>query len=96
MSRPPLPNVSSKYGAPMGRCDHAHPGNEYKVYVHQIPVNAGGNDKGGAYWGLGAPLFRAISADGEFACYRRARNRRQAVAALRIEFPSITFYRSYL
>lgn len=94
MSRPPLPNVSSKYGAPMGRCDHAHPGNEYKVYVHQIPVNAGGYDKGGAYWGLGAPLFRAISADGEFVRYLRARDRAQAIQDLRRHYPEIAFYRS--
>lgn len=48
------PRVSGKYGAPMGRagrgmisCDDTQ---HYRA--RKIPLDSGGYDKGGAYWGL--------------------------------------------
>jgi hypothetical protein len=79
----------------MGRHGVAHPANEYKVYIHRLPLDAGGYDQGGAYWGLGSPLFRIISADSEFCAYRRARSRDACILALREEFPNLTFYRGH-
>lgn len=68
-----LPNVSSRFGAPMGRrgvlpqslanafalC--ALPGT--RVRLVRVPLDRGGYDGGGAYWGSGEPLWRAWFAD---------------------------------
>ncbi len=65
MSRYEPSNVSSKYGAPMGRAsttarelerDEAQPG---KLYLQRVRLDSGGYDSGGAYWGHGEPLYVA-------------------------------------
>ncbi len=45
-------NVSSKYGAPMGR--HTGPTISYggKITLQRVRLNSGGYDNGGAYWGF--------------------------------------------
>jgi len=47
----PVPKVSAKFGAPMGRpsrpLDH-----DGKWKAKTVPLDEGGYDKGGAYWGL--------------------------------------------
>lgn len=65
LRRRELSNVSSKYGAPMGRAealpeDLSEP---IKVSLARVRIDRGGYDSGGAYWGLGAPLYRATSDD---------------------------------
>lgn len=64
--------VNAKYGAPMGRSDKNNPNrpikkgdmwysginpNAERVFKRQVSLNSGGYDKGGAYWGLGSPLY---------------------------------------
>jgi hypothetical protein len=48
-----LSNVDCKYGAPMGRpqrdINNAGP---VKLHLEHVPLNNGGYDAGGAYWGL--------------------------------------------
>jgi hypothetical protein len=69
-------NVSSKYGAPMGRRSFAVSG---KVHLVRVRLN-GDYDSGGAYWGQGAPLWCAWNDEGEM--YLRAPTREAAKAQL--------------
>jgi hypothetical protein len=53
-----LSNVSSQYGAPMGRAVYGAPVDGELCGLRAIPLNAGGYDSGGAYWGRGPTLYR--------------------------------------
>jgi hypothetical protein len=60
-------NVSSKYGAPMGRRSsykHRAAGSRPKLSLQRVRLNSGGYDSGGAYWGLGKPLYVATDFEG--------------------------------
>lgn len=47
-----LPDCDCNRGAPMGRYDTGvKPANE-RIYDRHVPLNSGGYDRGGAYWGL--------------------------------------------
>lgn len=91
--RNPTPTVSCKYGAPMGRLD-AHPScfEDQKCYLVCIRLNAGGYDRGGAYWGSGAPLYALGTQDGEWT-YFRAHGRKDAKDKAREMFPDVRFFR---
>jgi len=96
-----LSTVHSKYGAPMGRSgltlsrfltEYAGHG---RVSLARVPLNSGGYDPGGAYWGLmwDNPLWRAsfITSDGceTIETYFRAPSRAAAKQAL----PGAKFFR---
>lgn len=53
-----IPDVSSRYGAPMGR-PSLIPSKEVaeviRVSLRRIRINQGGYDSGGAFWGNGEP-----------------------------------------
>jgi hypothetical protein len=70
--------VSSKYGAPMGRRNIGEPPENEKCFLFWIPLNSGGYDAGGAYWGLGQRIYCACDAAGEFMATIRADNRQAA------------------
>lgn len=54
----PVPNVSAKYGAPMGRRAQGVGGDPTTPFeLRKIRINSGGYDDGGAYWGIGQPLY---------------------------------------
>lgn len=78
-------DVSSKYGAPMGRASFGTPENaEGKIRVFRVNLDSGGYDDGGAYWGVGAPLFCAT--DGaDFRQFTRANGRIAAIAEFGIQ-----------
>ena len=94
-----LSNVSSKYGAPMGRGGSSisqflacYEGLTKRVNLFWVPLNSGGYDNGGAYWGIGSPLFCAsfTDTDGEqVECFFRASSRESAKAIL----PGCKFFR---
>jgi hypothetical protein len=91
----PTPKVNSTYGAPMGR----HTGPNYlevtagRLTLRRIRINAGGYDSGGAYWGLGQPLWYVEDVDGN-SQFIRARDREAAKAHIREAWgPSAKFYR---
>jgi len=90
----PTPNVNCRYGAPMGR----HTGANYlateagRLHLRRIPLNSGGYDSGGAYWGLGAPLWFAADQDGN-SQFLRARSREAAKAAILADWPDARFFR---
>lgn len=75
-------NVSSRYGAPMGRSES--PLGHSRVRLFRVRINRGGYDDGGAYWGIGKPLYCAECAEGGRR-FIRADSRLQAVAELGIE-----------
>jgi hypothetical protein len=93
MPAPTLPDVSSKYGAPMGRRS-SHPGNEpeHRLYLNHVPLDSGGYDSGGAYWGFGRRLYHATGGQ-DFELFLRARDRKAAKAHLVDLHPNATFYR---
>lgn len=90
----PITPVSGRYGAPLGRhvgtdflCEGASP-----IYLRRVPLDSGGYDKGGAYWGHGLPLYCAQDQDGNTIIFR-SRSRAAAKAELRERFGNLRFYR---
>lgn len=82
-------------GARLGRADHYHPGNNQpekpnpRFYLRRVPINSGGYDSGGAYWGVGEPLYEYESEDyGEdlVSGFIRASDRGDAKAKLKAKF----------
>ena len=63
--------VNCKYGAPMGRANVGNypvtvtsgpncrifKKDQPKIYRKRVRLDSGGYDMGGAYWGIGAPLY---------------------------------------
>jgi hypothetical protein len=88
------PDVSSKYGAPMGR----HTGPNYlsteagKIQLQRVRLNNGGYDAGGAYWGHGQALWCAMDQDGNTQ-YFRAYDRDSAKAKIVADWPDAKFFR---
>ena len=76
--------VSCKYGAPMGRSSHGAVVLGQKVRLIRLNIDGGGYDDGGAYWGLGKPIFMAWTEDTEYEGYIRANSRKEAAAELGI------------
>lgn len=74
MSGAVLPRVASRYGAPMGRVDTLPGDYAGPVRVARVRLNSGGYDSGGAYWGLGPPLYQAREdrVDAPLVAYYRA------------------------
>jgi hypothetical protein len=93
----PTPDVSSRYGAPMGRrsgtmvnLDTAE-----RLQLQRVRLNSGGYDAGGAYWGLGQALWVAMDHTGETVFFR-ARDREAAKAHVVAEHDApetVRFYR---
>ena len=83
--QPTITDCQSPYGAPMGRLEWRDPPVPGRVRVFRVPINSGGYDRGGAYWGLGEPLYCATDGEG-FRTFTRAPDR---TAALRLVQPVI-------
>jgi len=78
-----IPDVSTRYGAPMGRRgygtpEHAEP---RTVRLFHVPLDAGGYDRGGAYWGTGARLWCATDGP-NYRQFTRAASRARAALEL--------------
>lgn len=88
-------NVDCRFGAPMGRAG-AHAGDDphCRIKVKLVRIDSGGYDDGGAYWGLGTPLWQATGVDefegerAEIVDYMRAPSKGAAVAAWAEEWPN--------
>jgi len=93
----PTPSVSCKYGAPMGRFTGPEPygidtekGDKWQL--QHCPLDSGGYDKGGAYWGHGERLYWACNESGEETFFR-AHHRERAKDYIRAEYdPKARFY----
>lgn len=86
-----LPHVSTKYGAPMGRnslvpfrFDPA-PNSTRCFRVH---IDSQGYDDGGAYWGLGEPLY-CLTNDADYREFYRAPSRFAAFAISDLTYSSL-------
>lgn len=83
----------SQYGASMGRMDclpddRTEP---VKLRMEKLRMYDGAYDKGGAYWGMGTPLYCAWGHDsnGDSVClYVRAHLRRTAIAKVLSQLPN--------
>ena len=103
MPMPPLESLNCSRGAPMGRSNRCEMGADAVglVYLQQVPFIDGCYDRGGAYWGAPANLWRAYAElewmDGAdidvFEQFIRADSRKQAKKLLAEDFPNIRFYR---
>lgn len=88
----PTPDMNCKYGAPMGRPER-NQDCVGKVSLRRIPLDGGGYDSGGAYWGLGAALYWAGDESGALDIFFRATSREAAKAHVTGLWPDATFYR---
>jgi hypothetical protein len=74
----------------MGRQDvHGDPDEPIQLIVHHLPFEDGDYDSGGAYWGAGEPLWRAVELDGPVEFFLRAKDRWEALEAVRAEYPNV-------
>lgn len=93
----PTPNVNCRYGAPMGRRSHdgGYTVNENAAPMHlvKIRIDSGGYDSGGAYWGIGDPVFYFEAHVTDIRGYVRARDRTAAKAEVRSIHPAAKFFR---
>lgn len=82
-------------GASLGRVDTGGTAEAPRFYLRRIPINSGGYDSGGAYWGHGPRLYWAWALDGagDISRYFRAADREKAKAAILAEFPDASFFR---
>jgi len=83
----PFPEVSGRYGAPMGRRgDHADYASIKRLHARR-QGGGDGYDKGGAYWGTPSNVWGVWGwINGQVVCtYVRASNRAAAIAAARGE-----------
>jgi hypothetical protein len=68
-----------------------------RMYLQRVYLNSGGYDSGGAYWGVGQPLFGYESAedggDDLIQGFIRADDREHAKEQLRAKFPAVKFFR---
>jgi len=92
----PLPDVSNKYGAPMGRQDSINdPEAAVEFEIQRLRMVDGDYDEGGAYWGSaeGEHIYRAEGESGEFveAIFVRARDLTEAKATIRETYPNASF-----
>ena len=86
--------VNSNHGAPMGRREYgrAEECPPRTVQLFKVPLNNGGYDQGGAYWGHGEPLwcafceawdhFEGVDSLIEYRRFTRAHSRKEAMVAL--------------
>ena len=73
-------------GAAMGRPDgttHVSELPPRSVYLSKVKIDSGGYDEGGAYWGIGQPLYCAYSDEQcDYCEYERANSREDAAVRL--------------
>ncbi len=94
-------NVSSRYGAPMGRAATSDRDlrqiapEPVKLTLQRVRLDSGGYDAGGAYWGSGEPLYRASDDMGldEIELFFRAPDRETAKRLVLAKLPNARFYR---
>ena len=81
----------------MGRAAKPGPADlPYKFRLARVRIDAGGYDPGGAYWGLGAPLYWArddATHGAPVELFLRAGDREAAKAKIRESYPAARFYR---
>ena len=76
----------SQYGAFMGRRATSLSSTRQRCRLFLVPLDSGGYDRGGAYWGTGrnrrSDLYCLVDDDGDAIAYVRAGDRKQAAVKL--------------
>lgn len=94
---PAIPHEIMKYGAPMGRWrwnDNAAPFTG-RMYLRHIPLNSGGYDSGGAYWGTrrsGERLYGYAADDDSANGFIDAADRAEAKELVLAKYPGARFF----
>lgn len=83
----PLAPVSGRYGAPSGRSGDNLAG--LRAVVVPVTLDAGGYDAGGAYWGHGETLWRAVAYQAIREAHTRAPTLADACRLFRGMFPGL-------
>lgn len=90
----PITKCNCQYGAPMGRPENGGtPGESVRLYLQRVRLDSGGYDSGGAYWGLGQPLYTCFDEAADYLRFFRASSRDRAKETIRGESPEAKFYR---
>lgn len=89
----PTPPEDLRFGAPLGRPTFTPPRSAPRLYLRRIRLDRGGYDPGGAYWGLGAPLYWYGDDSGAIDGCLRASSRDAAKAEIRANYPDACFFR---
>jgi hypothetical protein len=80
----------------MGRCSrHTSPDFSGKLVLRRIPLNSGGYDRLGTYFGLGGPLYwYAFHDKGRIIidAMLRAEDREDAKHQIRVRYPNAKFF----
>src|SRR5688572_24408472 len=94
MKMPNIARIESPRGAPMGRPETlpTNPNAAHNIALLGIRIYAGGYEAGGAYWGIGAPLWCAASEDGELCEYFRAESRQAAEFMIQSKYLRSSLY----
>lgn len=82
-----------KRGAALGRASIIGAYDGKSMALRYIPLDSGGYDKLGTYWGHGRRLYWAASQDGEIELMLRADDRDDAKAQVRAQYPGAKFKR---
>lgn len=80
-------------GAALGRVSHYAPPVTRQLALRRIRINSQGYDSGGAYWGIGQPLYWCGSDCGGVDMWFRATDRNAAREHVRGVIPGARFYR---
>lgn len=86
-----LPKCDCSRGAPLGRLTVPGPVVGHARCAH-LPLDAGGYDAGGAYWGLGQPLY-GLADDQGVKAFTRAGSRGEAMRLFTARFGAIRWKR---
>lgn len=95
----PLKNVSSQYGAPMGRRDTIPDDPQFPIRLSLVRLSwvDYDYDQGGAYWGggTGEHIYRAVgdAEDVVAEVFVRAKSREAAKSLIRQKLPAASFLR---
>jgi hypothetical protein len=102
----PTPDLNCKHGAPLGRVtkDWYLDSNGKQVHLEvldnaapfrlvRVRLDSGGYDQGGAYWGLGDPLYYFQGPLSDIEGYVRGRTRDDAKTEVRKLHPKAKFFR---
>ncbi|MGX7894966.1 hypothetical protein [Tsuneonella sp. HG222] len=60
--------------------------------LRHCPLDSGGYDQGGAYWGLGPRLYWCGNDAGDIDYFFRAADRKAAKATVREDYPEARFF----
>lgn len=90
---PKLSKGYSERGAYMGRRETAGDPDAALIFrVYRMSIDSGGYDNGGAYWGLGKPLYRAFASSDELVIaaefYMRADSRESVTEEVLRRYPN--------